>query len=275
MPWFNVDDGFAFHHKAVKAGNAAIGLWTRAGSWCAQQLTDGYVPAEMVDVFGTPAQARRLVAAGLWHTVEGGYRFHQWTENGRNPTRKEVEKKRQAESDRKARWREEKAAKSANQQVNGDSPNGTGASVPPSVPPSVRSSTPLHSTPLKEEKKTSSSSRPRTRGTRIPDDFAVSAAMVAWARDRVPTVDGRHETEKFINYWQSASGQKAVKRDWEATWRNWMLTAAERTPTARGTNGHPSRPSTTDQRVADAQALKARFATNGSVVLQLPTGENR
>ena len=33
MPWFNVDDGFAFHRKAVRAGNAAIGLWTRAGSW--------------------------------------------------------------------------------------------------------------------------------------------------------------------------------------------------------------------------------------------------
>lgn len=272
MPWFNVDDGFAFHHKAVKAGNAALGLWVRAGSWCSQQLTDGFVPAEMVGVFGTPAQARRLVAAGLWHVVEGGYRFHQWTENGRNFSREDVEKKRRQDSDRKARWREQKAAKSAEAQVKDDSPSGTPASVPRGVRAESALSHPLHSTPIKEEKKTSSSSRPRQRGTRIPDDFTVTPEMVTWARDRCPTIDGRRETEKFINYWQAATGQKATKRDWEATWRNWMLNAAERAPTTQA-KGH--RPSTTDQRVADAQALKARFASNGATVLQLPTGDPR
>lgn len=81
--------------------------------------------------------------------------------------------------------------------------------------------------------KASPSSRAK-RGTRIPEDFTVSAEMVAWAREKTPTVDGRRETEKFINYWQAASGQKAVKRDWPATWRNWMLTAAERSPTRTG-----------------------------------------
>lgn len=69
------------------------------------------------------------------------------------------------------------------------------------------------------------------RGTRIPDDFAVTAEMVAWARERVPNVDGRWETEKFINYWRAASGATAVKRDWVAAWRTWMLKAAERAPT--------------------------------------------
>ncbi|NIH81703.1 hypothetical protein [Amycolatopsis viridis] len=42
--------------------------------------------------------------------------------------------------------------------------------------------------------------------------------------------------------------------------------------------GHASagdRPSTTDQRVAAAQALKARLASNGANVLQLPTGDLR
>ena len=83
------------------------------------------------------------------------------------------------------------------------------------------------------ENQKASPSSPRKRGTRIPDDFTVTADMVTWARLKTPNVDGRRETEKFINYWQAASGQKAVKRDWEATWRNWMLNAAERTPTAR------------------------------------------
>lgn len=81
------------------------------------------------------------------------------------------------------------------------------------------------------EEKTSSS-LPRKRGTRIPDDFTVTADMVEWARERCPHVDGRAETEKFINYWQAKSGRDATKVDWSATWRNWMLNAAERQPRA-------------------------------------------
>lgn len=53
--------------------------------------------------------------------------------------------------------------------------------------------------------------------------------MVAWATEKVPHVDGRRETEKFVNYWRARS-KDATKLDWEATWRNWMLTAAERVP---------------------------------------------
>lgn len=103
--------------------------------------------------------------------------------------------------------------------------------------------------------KTSSSSVPRKRGTRIPDDFTVTTEMVTWARDRVPHVDGRLETEKFVNYWRAATGQKATKCDWEATWRNWMLNAAERTQQIRRPAAPATKPSTTDQRVAAVLAL--------------------
>lgn len=63
--------------------------------------------------------------------------------------------------------------------------------------------------------------------------------MVQWARERVPTVDGRRETEKFINYWRGKSGKDATKLDWPATWRNWMLNAAERQP-SNGARASPS-----------------------------------
>ncbi|TBL44272.1 hypothetical protein EYA84_02180 [Verrucosispora sp. SN26_14.1] len=71
-------------------------------------------------------------------------------------------------------------------------------------------------------------SAPRKRGTRLPDDFAVTDEMKAWFATNCPGVNGSRETEKFRNYWRSAAGQKGVKLDWPATWRNWMLTAAER-----------------------------------------------
>lgn len=155
MPWFNVDDGFPFHHKTVRAGNAAVGLWTRAGAWCAQQLTDGFVPEHMVSVLGTPAQAKRLVAAGLWTVVEGGYQFHEW--GGRNPSREEVLEKRRREAEKKAKAREVFAQKRGNAQVDEPSPQGTEAGLPLDVPKGVRSTTPLHSTPNKDSLRSSGS----------------------------------------------------------------------------------------------------------------------
>lgn len=78
------------------------------------------------------------------------------------------------------------------------------------------------------------------RGTRIPDDFTVTPSMVEWATVNTPTVDGRRETEKFINYWRAKSGKDATKLDWTATWRNWMLNAAERQP-SNGARASPGR----------------------------------
>jgi hypothetical protein len=102
MPWFKVDDNLAFHAKSVAAGNPAMGLWVRAGSWCSQQLTDGFVPDHIALSLGTKAQAARLVDVVLWHRVAGGFRFHEWDEEGRQPSRAEVEKRRKDDRDRKA-----------------------------------------------------------------------------------------------------------------------------------------------------------------------------
>lgn len=79
----------------------------------------------------------------------------------------------------------------------------------------------------------------RKRGTRIPADFKVTPEMVTWAREKCPHVDGKRETEKFINYWQAKSGKDATKLDWAATWKNWMLNAAERAPHGRASPGRP------------------------------------
>ncbi|MBZ2197259.1 hypothetical protein [Occultella gossypii] len=106
MTWFKVDDTLAFHAKVISAGNAAMGLWVRAGSWSAQQLTDGHVPAHMIPALGNRAQANALVRTGLWvDDDEDGYRFHQWAEEGRQPSREEVETKRREWREKKQRQR--------------------------------------------------------------------------------------------------------------------------------------------------------------------------
>jgi hypothetical protein len=37
----------------------------------------------------------------------------------------------------------------------------------------------------------------------------------------------RYEAAQFKDYWTSATGQKATKRDWLATWRMWVRKAGE------------------------------------------------
>jgi hypothetical protein len=89
VPWFKVDDHLATHSKVIQAGNPAMGLWVRAGSWASQHLSNGNVPRHVVAMLGTPAQARALVEAGLWVETDDGWKFHDWF--GYQPTAEEAE----------------------------------------------------------------------------------------------------------------------------------------------------------------------------------------
>lgn len=103
MPWFYVDDQLCTHPKAMQAGNAALGLWVRSGSWSMQQLTDGEIPTQMVRMLGTTAQAKSLVSAGLWTPEGAGYQFHEWQEW--QETSEKVKARREANRQRVKRWR--------------------------------------------------------------------------------------------------------------------------------------------------------------------------
>jgi hypothetical protein len=79
------------------------------------------------------------------------------------------------------------------------------------------------------------------RGTRIPDPFMLTASMRTWAEKEnlAPLVDLTFETKKFVDHFRGVSGQKGLKRDWTATWRNWIRTSYDRLP-AYAKNGGPS-----------------------------------
>ncbi|MDF5758581.1 hypothetical protein [Spongiactinospora sp. TRM90649] len=100
MTWFKVDDSLHSHPKAMAASLAALGLWTVAGSWSGDHLTDGFIPDHMIPSLsrGQSELAKELCAAGLWRRSKGGYQFHQWHEDGdgtaRNPSREVVENTR-------------------------------------------------------------------------------------------------------------------------------------------------------------------------------------
>ncbi|UTN91707.1 hypothetical protein SEA_STORMINNORM_53 [Gordonia Phage StorminNorm] len=109
MVWFKVDDNFHHHPKSLAAGNAALGLWARAGSWSSSNLTSGFIPRQIAHQMGTKSQIVRLLNAGLWHEVSDGYQFHEWDE--RQPSKSDVEADREANRKRQARYREAQRAK--------------------------------------------------------------------------------------------------------------------------------------------------------------------
>lgn len=108
MPWFYVEDTFAFHPKTVAAGNAAVGLWTRAGSWAMQTLTDGEVPAAMANTLGSKKEISALLVTGLWVPDGKDFAFHQWAD--RQKSRTQVEESRDAAKERQRRAREKATA---------------------------------------------------------------------------------------------------------------------------------------------------------------------
>lgn len=118
--------------------------------------------------------------------------------------------------------------------------------VPRSSDPVPRASPPA--TPARERAK---------RGTRLPEDFAPTPELIAWAREHAPTA-GTADHDEFMDYWRAQPGQRGVKTDWPATWRNWMRKASRARP-AGALRAIGSRPSTTDQRVAEGAALAHRF----------------
>ena len=62
MAWFKVDDQFWSHPKVNGLSAEAGWLWTRAGSYCGQHLTDGLVSRPALAMLqGTEAEATELV----------------------------------------------------------------------------------------------------------------------------------------------------------------------------------------------------------------------
>ncbi|MFE2563111.1 hypothetical protein [Streptomyces mirabilis] len=122
MPWFKIDDSAHSHPKFLRAGNAALGLWLRCGSYSAQHLLEGFVPKSVVKPFGgTPAQVRKLIEADLWHEAGhdckrcsqpvDGYMIHDFFEGGRNVTKAQHEAGKKGAAERAAKSR---AARNAN-----------------------------------------------------------------------------------------------------------------------------------------------------------------
>jgi uncharacterized protein YdaU (DUF1376 family) len=96
----------------------------------------------------------------------------------------------------------------------GTPPNGEAISPPNATPIATINQEPItiNHKPIKENK----------RGSRLAQDWFLTKAMGDWATQERPDLDVRQVAEQFKDYWVAQAGQKGVKLDWDATWRNWV-----------------------------------------------------
>lgn len=267
MVWFKVDDTLPFHAKVLAAGNPAMGLWVRAGAWCAQQLTDGHVPTHVARTMGTASQAAALVKAGLWDVTPGGYAFHDWSTEDRQPTREQVEDKRSTWREKKRRQRAKGTENTGRDQAGRFvSPNMSPGDTPEDSKGESPLSRPVPSRPYNSRRSTSES--PVTRDDEppqletsvprhvLPPGWMPGNAHKAYAGER--GIDLSHELRQFRLHCRS---KRVTSLDWDAEFEKWLGNARVPGGSVKGT---------TSDRVAAHADLVQRLAAEENNVIDFP-----
>lgn len=225
------------HPKIMLLSDAGFRALVEATLYSRRQLTDGFLAARIAERKWGRDVITELTGNDperpSWrpHVKDGvdGYMIHDFAEH--QTTNADIEAKRAA-------GRKGGLAKAAK--------TGTKTLAPATdlleQNASTTSSSPLAITETDTETPTSNEvgGGARKRGTFIPEPFIVTAAMRQWADGRTPGVNVDAATEKFVNYWRAKSGAGATKRDWEATWNNWLISDFERLPQQKPKQASPA-----------------------------------
>jgi uncharacterized protein YdaU (DUF1376 family) len=94
--------------------------------------------------------------------------------------------------------------------------------------------TSLRSVVSRDEKKTA------VRGCRLPSGWTPNDEGRAMASQAFGNSGARAQLEKFRDWAASAPGQKGVKADWDATWRNWIRREADAAKPRAGPGPRPN-----------------------------------
>lgn len=231
MTWVKVDARFPTHEKVLDVGPVAEALWLRGLCYAGGHLTDGFVPVAYVRRMGDmdgPAEAARLVAAGLWHPVDGGWRIHDYLTWQRSKTEVEDISAKRAEAGRRGGKQRasnlldaclangKQAASKTQAEKKRKDTDAEETGVPPLTPPAAAPPEP-DPPPAKPSR-----SKPTTEA---PDDYALTDAHYAEAgRLGLDPARVEAETEAWLDY-HRAKGSRF--KDWHAAWRTWMRNAVK------------------------------------------------
>jgi hypothetical protein len=199
------------HPKIAPLSDAAFRALFEATFYSRRMLSDGFLDERIVlrrwgqDVADELSQNDPKRPS--WVPVEGGWLIHDFEKH--HPLRADIEAKRAGISATRSQAGSKGAAKRWQ-------------------PDSKAMANDSSETETETETTTPKGVVARKRGTRISEQFEVTAEMVTWAAKETPSVDGKRSTEKFINHFMAKSGRDATKVDWVRTWKNWLMTDQER-----------------------------------------------
>ena len=91
-------------------------------------------------------------------------------------------------------------------------PNGEAINPPNATPIATNNHKPITNNQVKENK----------RGSRLSQDFFFPKEWCDFLVEQRPELNAQQTFDKFKDYWIAQAGQKGVKLDWFATWRNWV-----------------------------------------------------
>lgn len=87
------------------------------------------------------------------------------------------------------------------------------------------------------EREKASAFSARKKATRLPDEWQADEVF-ARAEGLLASEIAR-EADKFRDYWRGQSGQRGVKLDWQATWKNWVRKVADDRPRSAARQADP------------------------------------
>jgi hypothetical protein len=74
------------------------------------------------------------------------------------------------------------------------------------------------------ERETETKKEKKTLGKRLANDFSFPLEWEQFCKETRPELHPTRTFDQFKDYWIAQAGQKGVKLDWFATWRNWVRT---------------------------------------------------
>jgi hypothetical protein len=76
--------------------------------------------------------------------------------------------------------------------------------------------------PLETERETETKKEKKALGKRLVSDFSFPLEWEQFCQQTRPELSPVKTFDQFKDYWIAQAGQKGVKLDWFATWRNWV-----------------------------------------------------
>lgn len=211
-----IDLDYADHPKIDRLSDAAFRAHIEMILYARKYMTDGVIPKRFANRVATDSLSELLTndseSPSLIDLGDGTYMLHGYADM--NETREEIERRSRAnaENGRRGGLAKKRNAKQPAKRVATDSLSEKGSE-------NVAETETETETDISLSKERDSRAK---RGSRISTDWMPSPESIAKVRDECPNVDAQKEHTVFIDYWIAQPGQKGVKLDWDATWRNWM-----------------------------------------------------